>query len=172
LIYQVIALILTSKKDDIMKTDKENLIIQQLDKKFTQLQTVSNSLIVPPNGWINALRKALNISLKQLGKKLNVSSQNINQFEQREKDGSISLQKLKDVAEALEMNFVYAFIPKDGSLEKLIEKRAYKLAEEIVKRTSHTMKLEDQENTEERIRKAIEDRAEKIKNELPKYLWD
>jgi len=155
-----------------MKTDKQNLIIQQLDKKFEKIQSVSNSLMVPSNGWINTLRKTLNISLKQLGKKLNVSSQNINQFEQREKDGSISLQKLKDVAEALDMNFVYTFIPKDGSLEKLIEKHSYKLAEEIVKRTSHSMKLEDQENTEERIRKAIEDRAEKIKNELPKYLWD
>lgn len=155
-----------------MKTDKQNLIIQQLDKKFEKLQSVSNSLIVPSNGWINTLRKALSISLKQLGKKLNVSSQNINQFEQREKDGSISLQKLKDVAAALNMNFVYTFIPKDGSLEKLIEKRAYKLAEEIVMRTSHSMKLEDQENTKERVRKAIEERAEKIKNEMPKYLWD
>jgi predicted DNA-binding mobile mystery protein A len=155
-----------------MKTDKQNLIIQQLDKKFEKIQSVFNSLIVPSNGWINMLRKALSISLKQLGNKLNVSSQNINQFEQREKDGSISLQKLKDVAEVLDMNFVYAFIPKDGSLEKLIEKRAYKLAEEIVMRTSHSMKLEDQENTKERVRKAIEERAEKIKNEMPKYLWD
>lgn len=155
-----------------MKTDKQNLIIQQLDKKFAKIQSVSNSLAVPSNGWINTLRKALNISLKQLGKKLNVSSQNINQFEQREKDGSISLQKLKNVAEALDMKFVYAFVPKDGSLEKLIEKRAYKLAEEIVMRTSHSMKLEDQENTKDRIKKAIEDRAEKIKNEMPKYLWD
>jgi predicted DNA-binding mobile mystery protein A len=155
-----------------MKTDKQNLVIQQLDKRFAQIQSISNLLIIPSNGWINTLRKALSISLKQLGKKLNVSSQNINQFEQREKDGSISLQKLKDVAEALNMNFVYAFIPKDGSLEKLIAKRAYKLAEEIVMRTSHSMKLEDQENTEERIKKAIEDRAEKIKNEMPRYLWD
>jgi len=155
-----------------MKTDKQNLIIQQLDKKFEKIQSVSNSLIVPSNGWINTLRKALSISLKQLGKKLNVSSQNINQFEQREIDGSISLQKLKDVADALDMNFVYAFIPKDGSLKKLIEKRAYKIAEEIVMRTSHSMKLEDQENTKERVTKAIEERAEKIKNEMPKYLWD
>jgi predicted DNA-binding mobile mystery protein A len=155
-----------------MKNDEQNLMIQQLDKRFAQIQSVSNSLVVPPNGWINVLRKTLNISLKQLGKKLKVSSQNINQFEQREKDGSISLQKLKDVAEALDMNFVYVFIPKDGSLEKLIEKRSKKLAEEIVMRTSHSMKLENQENTEERIKKAIEDRAEKIKNEMPKYLWD
>ena len=39
-------------------------------------------------------------------------------------------------------------------------------------RTSHTMKLEDQENTQERLQKAIKDRAEKIKQEMPKYLWD
>jgi predicted DNA-binding mobile mystery protein A len=155
-----------------MKNEKQNLVIDQLDKKFESIQKFSASLSVPTNGWINAVRKSLNMSLKQLGKKLKVTSQNINQLEQREIDGSISIQKLKDAAEALEMNFVYAFIPRDGSLEKLIEKRAMEVAKEIVMRTSHTMKLENQENSEERIKKAIKDRAEKIKNELPKYLWD
>ncbi len=87
-------------------------------------------------------------------------------------DGSISIQKLKDVAEAINMNFVYAFIPKEDSLELMIEKRAYQIAEEIVLRTSQSMKLEEQENSKERIQKAIRDRAEKIKNEMPKYLWD
>jgi predicted DNA-binding mobile mystery protein A len=155
-----------------MKSDKQNLIIEQLDRRFNTIQVISKLLTIPQNGWINSIRKALNISLKQLAKKLNVSSQNINQFERREKDGTISLQKLKEVAEALEMNFIYAFIPKDGSLENLIEKRAKQVAEEIVMRTSHTMKLEDQENSEERLKKAIKERTEKIKNELPKYLWD
>ena len=155
-----------------MSKDKQKLMIDQLDRKFKAIQSVSKSIAIPQNGWINTLRKTLNISLKQLGNRLKVSSQNINQFEQREKDGSMSIQKLKDVAEALDMEFVYAFIPRDGSLEKLIEKRAYQVAKEIVMRTSHTMKLEDQENTEERLKKAIKDRAEKIKNELPKYLWD
>ena len=156
----------------IMKKENQSLMIDQLDKKFEMLKNVSAAFVVPPAGWINMLRKALNISLKQLARRMNVTSQNVNQLEQREMDGTISLQKLKDAAEALGMSFVYAFIPKDGSLEKLIEKRALKVAEEIVMRTSHSMKLEDQENTEERLRKAIQDRAEKIKNELPKYLWD
>lgn len=156
----------------IMKTENQSLMIDQLDKKFKMLQNVSAAFVAPPAGWINMLRKALNISLKQLARRMNVTSQNVNQLEQREMDGTISLQKLKDAAEALDMNFVYAFMPKDGTLDKLIEKRAYKVAEEIVMRTSHSMKLEDQENTEERLRKAIQDRAEKIKNELPKYLWD
>jgi len=155
-----------------MKNEKQNLIIDQLDKKFESIKKVSSSLSVPTNGWINAIRKSLNMSLKQLGKKLKVTSQNINQLEQREKDGSISIQKLKDAAEALGCRFVYAFIPDEGSLKKKIEERAFEVAKEIVMRTSHTMKLEDQENSEERIKKAIKDRAEKIKNELPKYLWD
>jgi hypothetical protein len=34
------------------------------------------------------------------------------------------------------------------------------------------MKLEDQGNSEDRLKKAIKYRAEQIKNELPKYLWD
>ena len=99
-----------------MKNEKQTLVIEQLDKKFKLLKSVSKAMAVPSNGWINTLRKTLNMSLKQLGKKLQVTSQNINQLEQREIEGSISIQKLKDVAEALEMNFVYAFIPKDGSL--------------------------------------------------------
>lgn len=155
-----------------MSKDKQKLMIDQLDRRFREINSVLKSFTIPSNGWINTIRKALNISLKQLGKRLKVTSQNINQFELREKDGSISIQKLKEVANALDMEFVYAFIPKDGSLEKLIEKRANQVAKEIVMRTSHTMKLEDQENSKERLQKAIKDRAEKIKNELPKYLWD
>ena len=39
-------------------------------------------------------------------------------------------------------------------------------------RTSHTMQLEDQENTEQRIQTAIKEKADEIKGEMPKYLWD
>ena len=79
---------------------------------------------------------------------------------------------MSEVGDALNLDLVYGFVPRDGSLEKMIERRAHEVAKEIVMRTSHTMKLEDQENTEERLQKAIKDRADKIKNELPKYLWD
>ena len=85
---------------------------------------------------------------------------------------NITLKKLSEAGAALNLKLVYGFVPIDGSLQKLIDKRALEVAKEIVMRPSHTMKLEDQENSEERLRKAIKDRAEKIKNELPKYLWD
>ena len=50
--------------------------------------------------------------------------------------------------------------------------KAKELAANIVARTSNTMKLEDQENSEKRIKKAIEERTAVIKNEMPKTLWD
>ncbi|MBK8705797.1 MAG: hypothetical protein IPN33_21050 [Saprospiraceae bacterium] len=58
------------------------------------------------------------------------------------------------------------------SLEKMIEHRALELAQEIVMKTSHTMHLENQEIDKTAIDNAIRKRAEKIKNELPKSLWN
>jgi hypothetical protein len=54
----------------------------------------------------------------------------------------------------------------------MIEKKALVIAKQIVLKTSHTMALEDQQNNTARIKKAIKDRAQQIKNEMPKYLWD
>lgn len=155
-----------------MKTDKQKLMIDQLDEKLKSLQNISNSIIIPSNGWVYTIRKSLKMSLKQLAKKLNVTSQNINQLEIREKNGTISLNKLQEVADAMEMKLIYAFVSKEGSFKKMIEKRAYEVAEKIVLRTSHSMSLEDQENLPDRLEKAIKDKAEQIKNEMPRYLWD
>lgn len=152
------------------KIDKK-LMIEQLDRKLAVFSKIDSDNI-PVGGWIKAIRSALNISLVQFAKMLKKSSPSVKELEEREAEKNITLKKLAEAGEALNLKLVYGFVPKDGSLEKFIEQRAIKVAEEIVMRTSHSMKLENQENTEERLRKAIQDRAEKIKNELPKYLWD
>ena len=150
---------------------KKSLQLQQLNNKmlgFASLKQVA----IPPTGWIKAIRTAIGMSMQQLGNKLNVSKQGILDIEKREKDGSITIKSLKEIARALDMQLVYGFVPNDGSLDTLIEKRATELATKIVLRTSNTMKLEDQGNTNKRIEKAIKERAEEIKNEMPKILWD
>jgi predicted DNA-binding mobile mystery protein A len=154
-----------------MKNDNRKLLIEQIDKKLAKYAQIGKNS-VPMGGWIKAIRTALNISLTQFAKILKKSLPTVKSLEEREADGSITLKKLAEAADALNLDFVYGFTPRDGSLEKMLERRAHEVAKEIVMRTSHTMKLEDQENTEERLQKAIKDRAEKIKNELPKYLWD
>jgi predicted DNA-binding mobile mystery protein A len=154
-----------------MKSENRKLVIDQLDKNLAKFALIARDTI-PSGGWIKAIRTALNISLVQFAKILKKSSPTVKEIEEREADKSITLKKLTEVGDALDLNLVYGFIPRKGSLKKMIEERALEVAKEIVLRTSHTMKLEDQENSEERIKKAIKDRAEKIKNDLPKYLWN
>lgn len=154
-----------------MNIAKQRLLLDQLDKKMNSLSKMENYTFTS-EGWIYTVRKALNMSLRQLALKLSVTAQNVKKLEQSEKGGSISLNKLKETAEALDMKLVYFLIPKDGSIEKLIERKAIQKAKEIVERTSHTMTLEDQENSNLRLRKAIQQKTEMIVKELPKYLWD
>jgi predicted DNA-binding mobile mystery protein A len=154
-----------------MKDPKIKLIIEQLDRKFERLIDIED-LVIPTEGWVNAIRHALKMSLRQLGARMGITAQSVKEIETREKLGSVSINTLKQVGMALDMRLIYGFLPNDKSLEQMIQKKALELAREIVLRTSGTMNLEDQENTMERIKDAIKDRADQIKNEMPKYLWD
>jgi len=152
-----------------MKT--RDLIRQQLDNKIVGLQELNN-IVLPPQGWIYSIRQAINMSLRQLGNKLSITPQSVKEIEEREKNGTISLKVLRQVAAALNMKFVYGFIPIEKTLEGMLEARAAELARSIVERTSVQMELEDQKNSPERIEKAIKEKAAEIKNEMPKFLWD
>jgi predicted DNA-binding mobile mystery protein A len=150
---------------------KKSLQIQQLNGKmlaYASLQKVAP----PPTGWIKAIRNAIGMSMLQLGNRLSITKQSVQDMESREKDGSVTIKALREAARALDMQLVYGFVPNDGSLELLIERKAKELATQIVMRTNNTMKLEDQENTKQRIEKAIQERTITIKNEMPKTLWD
>lgn len=147
------------------------LQIQHLNDRMKKFSTLAQ-VAIPPNGWIKAIRTALGMSLQQMGNKLSITRQSAQDIERREKDGSITLKALKESAAAIDMQLVYGFVPKDGTLEKLIENKAKEVATKIVMRTSSTMKLEDQENSRQRIEKAIKERTTEIVNEMPKFLWD
>jgi predicted DNA-binding mobile mystery protein A len=147
------------------------LQLQQLSNKMTDFAKLKQ-VATPPTGWIKAIRMSLGMSMQQLGNKLTISKQGVLDIEKREKEGAITIKSLREIARALDMQLVYGFVPNDGSLEALIEKRANQLAKEIVLRTSNTMHLEDQGNSKKRIEKAIKERAEIIKREMPKRLWD
>lgn len=151
--------------------DNKKLQIEQLESRI-KLFTAAQRLPNPPTGWIKAIRLALGMSLQQLANKLSITKQSAKEIETREKEGAITLRSLRETAKALDMELVYGFVPKNGTLEQYIHRKARLLAEKIVSRTSHTMKLENQENTKERIQKAIEERTAVIKQQNLKSLWD
>ena len=76
------------------------------------------------------------------------------------------------MGEALDMKFVYGFVPKNGTIDNLVNIKAEKLAQKIVLRTNQNMKLEDQGIGEEKINKTIKELADEIKREMRKSLWD
>lgn len=150
---------------------KNKLLFHQLSDKMDKL-TVMRNVVAPQMGWVKTIRKGVGMTMEQLGKRLSVSKQAIQDMENREIKGSVTLKSMTEIANALNMKFVYGFVPNDANLEKMIENRALEIATNIVQRTSNSMKLENQANSKYRIEKAIKERATEIINETPKILWD
>ncbi len=151
--------------------NQRKLVLEQLDRKLETFKAIEK-VNVPATGWINSIRTAFNMTLEQLGSRLGMTKQGIKKIEEREASGTITVNALKEVAKALNLNFVYGFAPANSSLENVVEARARTLAAKIVLRTHQNMKLEDQGNSEDRIKKAIDELTAEIKSEMPKSLWD
>ncbi|MFN5649265.1 MAG: mobile mystery protein A [Sphingobacteriales bacterium] len=150
---------------------KQWLQLHQLDDKLLVYNTLKN-LSAPTDGWLRQIRKSLGMTLEQLGNKLGITKQSARAIEQREKEGTLTIQGLKQAASAMDMQLVYVLLPKDESVETMIYRKAEELAKMLVQRTSHSMLLEDQEISYQRKEKAISERALDIAHNLPKALWD
>ncbi len=107
--------------------NKKKLLIEQLDQKLGVFKD-AEMVMIPPKGWINNIRTSINMTRDQLGTKLGLTKGAIQKIEEREATGQITINKLKNVAEALDMQFVYGFVPKDGTVDNLINSKAKKLA--------------------------------------------
>jgi predicted DNA-binding mobile mystery protein A len=155
----------------IVMRNQKKLLIEQLDNKLKAF-TAAEKVVMPDKGWIHTIRKSLNMTLEQLGKKLNLSKNSVREIEEREASESITIKSLRAAANALDMQLVYGFVPKNGSISALIDVKAKELARKIVLRTNHNMQLENQGNSENQIQQAIEELTVEIKREMPKSLWD
>ena len=151
--------------------NQKKLLLEQLDRKLKPFQEIK-SIQVPQRGWIHMIRTTLNMTLQQLGQRLNITKQGMQDIEEREGSGSVTIKSLKEVGNALDMQFVYGFVPNQNSIEKLVELKARELAKKIVLRTNHNMRLENQGNSEENIKQAIDELANEIKREMRRSLWD
>lgn len=149
----------------------KKLLIEQLDQKLSNFKA-AGMVLVPQKGWINTIRTTLNMTREQLGVKLELTKGAIQKMEEREATGQITINKLRDVGKALDMQFVYGFVPKEESVDNLINNKAQTLARKIVLRTNQNMKLEGQGIGDEKINETINELANEIKREMRKSLWD
>ena len=141
--------------------------VKQVDKRIERIKEIGT----PSQGCINNTRKLLNMSMEQLGRTIDVTSQGVYALERREQEGTITLQKLRKVANALDMRLVYAFVPFE-SLEAFVEKKALQKARELVQRTTQTMVLEGQKVDDEGIEEQVTALAQELKMTLDGLLWE
>lgn len=146
-------------------------MVDQINQKLSLFY--NSAQVQPPDkGWIHAIRTTLNMSMVQLGAKLGVTRQAIYRIEDSETNGSSTINKLKEVASAMNLKVEYALISQNGTIDDLVKSKAKNLARKIVLRANRNMKLENQEIGDEKINHAIADLAYEIRLEMNKTLWD
>ena len=154
-----------------MKSSSVQLLLDQMQEKLIPFSDLKSET-KPDNGWVNSIRISIKMSLRQLGERLHITPQGVRDLEKREKEGAITINTLKEVGRALDMDLVYGFISRHNSLEVMIEERAREIAEEVVLKTRQTMQPENQINSEIDTKKEILHKTYEISSVMPSYLWD
>jgi predicted DNA-binding mobile mystery protein A len=96
-----------------------------------------------PRGYIREIRDALGMSSQQLAERMGVSKATVQQLEESEQAGTITLRSLQRAAAAMDCELVYGFVPRE-SLETIVRKRAHVKAKELASGVQRTMALEQQ----------------------------
>lgn len=150
-----------------MKPEIRERARKRLDTKFSFIRPIDR-FAQPPKGWVRAIRDALGMSLRQLGDRLGMAAQSVSNIEESEANGTIQLNTLRRVAEAMDCVVVYALVPKN-SLSEMVDERAREIALRALGRVSHSMALEDQQvdrDLEARIQRYIANAV------TDRNLWD
>jgi predicted DNA-binding mobile mystery protein A len=115
-------------------------VISKKLRKFPPLKLVP----VPPGGWLRAIRMAVGMPASYAAKRTHLTQQGFSTLEKSEAAGTITLNSLRRAAEAIQCDLVYAVVPRQGSLKKLIERQATSRARKAILPVSHSMHLESQ----------------------------
>lgn len=161
-----------------MKVSKKNLTMQRkiLDKRLKEYQfsPIFLQSSPPRRGWIKAVRGALGLSANSLAKKLGCAPQSILSLEAREANQSVTLDSMNKMAKVMGCRLIYAIVPEKGyeNFESIVDEKARKLAEKIVKGISHHMALENQQVDEETIQEQTKKLVLELKEKLDPKIWE
>ncbi len=153
-----------------MIADKITLKRLQLDDVLSNYPA-PDSANPPHGGWVRAIREALGMTQVQLGLRVGVSRQSVQDLEKAEAEHRITLDSLDRLARAMKCRVVYSLVPESGSLEALREHQANTRAEELLKSTDHSMKLEAQGVSADERKRQRKLLAETLLRDSPRKLW-
>lgn len=132
--------------------------LQQIENRFKQSHF--KMLCKSEEGWIRQMRTVLGISLKKLGEACGLAIPTIAQTEAREVEGRVTIGNLRKIAEAMNCELSYAFVPK-SDMKEFIEQKAYEKAKRVLMNADLHMSLEGQQ-----VSSDLELRINKLKQKL------
>lgn len=124
-----------------MSDNRARLARKNLDKRLSPLR--ADRIVTPSRGWTKAIREALGMTTRQLAERMGVAPSRVTTIEKAEATGAITLKTLRETAEALDCQFVYAFVPNKALDDILYDQAERKVRNELV-HLNHTMRLENQ----------------------------
>jgi predicted DNA-binding mobile mystery protein A len=142
---------------------------RQLDTKLAPFKRLRGTR-APRRGWVKAIRSALAMTQSQLASRLQVSQPTVDGFERAEESGAITLRTLRRTAAALDCEVVYALVPR-RRLQEMLAARAREVAEEMVRRTDRSMRLEAQGVAAAERRRQVRDLARELAARPPRGFW-
>lgn len=137
-------------------------LARMLDRAAAQARDLSP----PDTGWVAAMRAALGMSAEQVGRRKGVSRNAVYQAERSEKEGSISLKQMENLAAAMGGKFVYAIVP-DAPVEQLKYKQALRRAKHMAAAEPGFASLSADEKQD-----WIEDFAAQQLHDMPGDFWN
>jgi predicted DNA-binding mobile mystery protein A len=141
-----------------VRDDFRQLRSKQLDRALAPFRSANAPR--PPKGWIRAIREALGLSSAELAARMKTNRSLIVQQEKAEADDRITLKSLRAFASALDCDLIYAFVPRAGNLQELVDARERTAAKTNVLGVEHSMALENQASGN--LEQAIEAEAERL----------
>jgi predicted DNA-binding mobile mystery protein A len=152
-----------------MSSEFNNLRVEQL-QATVKAYGVLLAKRAPSRGWLKEIREALGRTERQQAERLGISGSTLHKSEQSEAEERITLGQLRKLADGLNCELVYALVPRKP-LTEVVQDRAKELARHEVYGVAHTMSLEDQRPTDERIQKQVARRAEELLRGKWSNLW-
>ena len=149
---------------------KARLIREQTEAKLRELAPLKMTP-APSKGWIRAIRSAMSMSARQLGRRIALGQQAVDRTEKSEASGTVTFKTMRKVAEGLDCVFIYALVPRT-TLEDAMRGQARKLAQARLKQASHTMALEDQALSDSENDSILASMIDDILDSPPPDLWD
>ena len=148
----------------------ERLRIRQLDQSLEPFRSLRDRR--PPEGsWARAIREALGMSQRQLADRMGVSKSTVQSAEKNEARGRVQFESLESLANGLDCDLVYAFVPRE-SLQASLEDRARECAARIVDSVSTSMELEEQGVTADERERQIDELAAELLVSRPRDFWN